>query len=30
VANFSTNVPQRPSRSETSACWQRGDRLALL
>ena len=30
VVNFATNVPQRPSRSETSACWQRGERLALL
>jgi hypothetical protein len=30
VVSFATNVPQRPSRSETSASWQRGERLALL
>jgi hypothetical protein len=30
VKHFATNASQRPSRSETSACWQRGERLALL
>jgi hypothetical protein len=30
LCNHRMTLYQRPSRSDVSACWQRGDRLALL